>query len=72
MDNVTVRAEEGVFGRTIKQAAVRDQKRKDRDFEERLKEQQDVVAGRKAREDGDHPARKEDHLKEMQGHKRTQ
>lgn len=71
LENVTVPANEGRFGRSIKQAAVRDQKRKDRDFEERLKQQQDMVRGEKAREEGDTPARSKDHLADLQGHKRT-
>lgn len=71
LENVTVRPEEGWFGRTMKQAAVRDQKRKDKDFEERLKQQQDTAAGRVEREEGDNPAREQEHLRELQGHKRT-
>ncbi|SOV08727.1 uncharacterized protein UDID_04775 [Ustilago sp. UG-2017a] len=71
LENVTVRPEEGWFGRTMKQAAVRDQKRKDQDFEERSKQQQDIVAGRVEREEGDVPAREKEHLSDLQGHKRT-
>ncbi|SPO23616.1 uncharacterized protein UTRI_03855_B [Ustilago trichophora] len=71
LEDVTVPANEGRFGRSIKQAAVRDQKRKDRDFEERLKQQRDVLRGEKAREGGDTPARSKDHLADLQGHKRT-
>ncbi|KAJ1044247.1 hypothetical protein NDA11_003660 [Ustilago hordei] len=71
LENVTVRPEEGWFGRTMKQAGVRDQKRKDQDFEERSKQQQDIVAGRVEREGGDVPAREKEHLSDLQGHKRT-
>lgn len=71
LENVTVRPEEGWFGRTMKQAGVRDQKRKDQDFEERSKQQQDIVARRVEREGGDVPAREKEHLSDLQGHKRT-
>nr|CDI53887.1 conserved hypothetical protein [Melanopsichium pennsylvanicum 4] len=72
LDNMPVRAEEDVIGRTIKQAARIDRKRKDGDCEDRFKQQQhDVVKGRKEREVGDEPARKKNHLSDVHGRKCT-
>lgn len=64
-------ANQGVFGRTMKQAGRRDQIRKDRDFEERLKQQQDAVQGKVSNKEAGPRARDEEHLADLQGHKRN-
>lgn len=71
LDNLTVGSDSGRFGRTIKQAARYDQRKKDRDFEEKLKQYQDAASGKAEGEEGDPPARSKDHLRDLQAHKRT-
>ncbi|KAF6767534.1 hypothetical protein PSEUBRA_005607 [Kalmanozyma brasiliensis GHG001] len=53
LENLTVPRNEGIFGKTMKQAAVADQMQKNRDAERDLKGQEDFPRGRKPREEGD-------------------
>ena len=71
LDNVTVPRNEGWFGKTMKQVAVLDQKKKDRNFEETLEQQHEAVAGRAGDNEAGKRARSENHLADLEGHKRT-
>ncbi|CDU26228.1 uncharacterized protein SPSC_06422 [Sporisorium scitamineum] len=71
LENLTVPHNEGTFGRTIKQAAVHDQMKKDRETGERLREREDIDKGRRPREEGDLPLKAWDHLADLHGQKRN-
>lgn len=49
LENLTVPRNEGAFGRTMKQAAVRDRMKKDRDADEHLKEPKEPLYGEEPR-----------------------
>lgn len=71
LENLTVPRNKGIFGKTMKQAAVRDQMQKNRDAERDLKGQEDFPRGEKPRKEGDSLLTSNEHLAILHREKHT-
>lgn len=70
LENITVPRGHGIFGKTMKQAAVADQMMKNRYAEEQYKGPEGVLRGGRPREEGDSLLRENEHVTSLHGHQR--